>query len=42
MYFVLLVFGEMLWWRWGMVAAAFLIGYILLWRFYKSLLVDDR
>ena len=41
-YFVLLAFGEMLWWSWGMVAAAFLIGYILLWRFYKSLLVDDR
>ncbi len=41
-YFVLLAIGGMLWWSWGMVALAFLLGYVLLWRFYKFLLVDDR
>jgi hypothetical protein len=41
-YFLLLAFGEVLWWSWVMVALASLLGYILLWRFYKSLLVDDR
>ncbi|HEY6072679.1 MAG TPA: hypothetical protein VIV15_04605 [Anaerolineales bacterium] len=41
-YFVLLAFGGMFWWSWGMVALAFLLGYVLLWRFYKFLLVDDR
>lgn len=41
-YFLLLAFGALHWWGWALVAAALLAAYILLWRYYKGLLVDDR
>ncbi len=42
LYFLLLKLGDIEWWGWALIAAAFLVGYIAQWTWYKHLLVDDQ
>jgi MFS family permease len=41
-YFLLIAFGPIASWGWGAIIISFFVGIFLQWRWYKSLLVDDR
>ena len=41
-YFLLLTLGDLEWWSWIILIAAFFAGYIAQWTWYKHLLVDDQ
>ncbi len=42
MYFFLLFFGSVVWWGWTLVFITLVVASILLWAWYKHLLVDDQ
>jgi hypothetical protein len=42
MYFLLAAWGSVAWWGWMLIVATFVAGYISLWTWYKSLLVDNQ
>lgn len=41
-YFLLLSFGNIVWWEWVLLTTVLVVGYIAQWTWYKYLLVDNQ